>query len=1759
MAQPIIYPENTSQISCVDASSTLINEIKTITTNLKSKKIFDPVLYSSYETVRALHYIKHEVQSYFRQYEDIFKKYKTSLENIKEFAKEIANIEKKNHFFYPYRHVKEKYERLIKEHENCEKKLNPILIKFIMNKQEYIVEKLLQSSFIDIISVPRIDSSLLLDPPFKDDVDRACELYRGPSSYLDDDTPMKYVVRKIFKRGIEVACEPLEIFEKNMSILTELKRFDDSRNILKFYGISTMTYYMEPKITNFYLAKHASDISPDNDDHISEYISQIINWAAPEMMQDNPLYTRESELGFQRIPYKDMEEKDIRVHVVQNRRESPDPPFYSLDFLNIQRKYLRIIAEGWNGKPEKRIKMDDILLRFLDIETELTKPKRNNSTCSAHSADQLDQLSSPRNHTYMTQSPTSLSFPENDEQQFIPTQTPRSSSINSNWSVNSTTSDDIYETAASTLNNQASIYMNEPSIDTSNFKSFVSPNSITKRETYRIPEESDETINEVDDLINKVNESNQFKSSNIIDSSIIKVIPHLPDDDNTKSLINDDNTNSLIIKDDNTNLTPPLIKDDMNSLIIKGDNTNLTPPPLIKDHNTNPPSPLIKDDNTKPFVKPSIKPSLEPLDEPLGEDDDMKSLCEDDDMKPLEPSESLDDNFPSDNEMPSDKSDKSDSFGNKDFEDIRSEEDLQSDNDEPSDNESGNPSEKPNSPIIKIPETISKNLAFALTIKSQKLQFLDILPCALPKPRIKAIDTKFQTKLSLSSKSKDSFLLENSIGSLAIDLDNLNWASKIDIDSLINKSQVNDIYLEIKCLKAELIFEKGSMKPSEIFLGAIDNAFDQKNPYRELIKVFNQFGHFLPRKILLGDKLSLISKIPSTSQKSTEVKIIKEIKTIDDFSKKTGDYNEIIKQWAKLTKSTNIDSLSLNTINGKSIKGNNNIKEWAIACLKNGPESWNIIGWEGLYPIYEILDEDVCQDVKVFLGIDEQTINTGIKEKVLKSGIIVIEDSNYIYPVNFESPLESNNYQIFGRILLQTGAPFDNANVKFISKETTGFSAIIDIFSPPSNGLQITWVLIGIPAEIGVYDSNTRNFSILSGGKCQFTPKTKETGIESCDVQLKTREVLQPNAVLITSFKYPKSNYKQYFMAKVKGCHEKTINVNISVKKNENDSINEDDNDENYSETPELCWYVALIEDDELGEIGQSVHTNHLRSSTENNDLDFSYKKLDTETGKLMLKVLKENKTINSLDISENNISPALGKALMKVLETNNTLTFLNLSSTNLEPEITVFLMKILRSNKTRLTDLNLSKNGEKLGKKARLIIETLGKNTTLKTLNLSENPIEWADVKFVHLEGNRTLENLDLSNSNLNHVYLEKMKRYLSRSKKLKVLNLSSNNLTYQSERIIAEVLATNKTLKSLNLSCNKISSTLDSLEREGRISITGRYSYDRNSALKVNNLAKALEKNKTLKKLDLGSNYIRLEAGKSIAKALTMNKFINELSLSDNGIVSELKDLLINILTNSNITSINLKSTKISSDMVISLSVLLRSNKTKLRCLNLSRNEISSEAIGSLIEALEENTHLRSLDLSNITSAGQIGRELAKSLETNRTLKCLNLSNCNIRAVAVSALAKALQTNFILSDLDLSNNGASMSPLLKTLETNKALTRLNLNDIDFNSDEIESLANALKTNNALTHLYLSKIIMYEPENGKVLFEALGLNKKLTDLDLSRNNFGSELSSVISSALFDNKTLRRLDLTSNQFDQDAKNEIKKALKSKTLHLNIRF
>ncbi|RIB18071.1 hypothetical protein C2G38_2086708, partial [Gigaspora rosea] len=89
------------------------------------------------------------------------------------------------------------------------------------------------------------------------------------------------------------------------------------------------------------------------------------------------------ELAFQKIPYEKMsEKKDIIRHVKEGRRERLST--ITIDSIHIQRQFLKIIPEGWDSNPVKRITLDGILLKLSDIEEEITKLQRN-SLDSVHS------------------------------------------------------------------------------------------------------------------------------------------------------------------------------------------------------------------------------------------------------------------------------------------------------------------------------------------------------------------------------------------------------------------------------------------------------------------------------------------------------------------------------------------------------------------------------------------------------------------------------------------------------------------------------------------------------------------------------------------------------------------------------------------------------------------------------------------------------------------------------------------------------------------------------------------------------------------------------------------------------------------------------------------------------------------------------------------------------------------------------------------------------------------------------------------------------------------------------------------------------------------------------------------------------------------------------------------------------------------------------------------------------------------------------
>ncbi|CAG8518056.1 33977_t:CDS:2, partial [Racocetra persica] len=767
-------------------------------------------------------------------------------------------------------------------------------------------------------------------------------------------------------------------------------------------------------------------------------------------------------------------------------------------------------------------------------------------------------------------------------------------------------------------------------------------------------------------------------------------------------------------------------------------------------------------------------------------------------------------------------------------------------------------------------QNLIENLSHGLIIDIKKIQPSDSSAFIFEDDEPKIIELqarKFEAKLASSSKYKDSFLLENHIDQSTIGSEDLNWIG--GTNPLNNESLVNDIYIEVQNPRIELVFKKESIKPTKNLKDKIKSALDHHNPYRELMKVFRDYGHLIPERVILGHKLYIMSHLiaDASDEWTTNNKldpISDEWMTSEDFETKCVEF---FNQWKTHMEQHYFDSSYLISIDGDIVMVKN-IKTWVNNCLKGGNNFLQVISWKGLYPLYEIFENPLRKEIKLILGNDEQTINSGIKEKVLMTGIIQTQNSITYYRVNFSNHLESNEYKIFGKLMTHDGIPNDNYVVKFKSMNMYGFSAIIESFNTDCvvnfEDLQITWILIGIPSEVGAYNSDTRNISILRLKSCEFKIDPK-TSFDNCNVRLKVPKNLELDSFLITSFAHPRLNYEPCFMAKIKNYYEGEIEVN------DDSSI-----DEISSECFQLEWAILLKNDrKECDKIGSDLimPINHLEANKALVNLDLSHNYFDTEVIKILAEVLGSN---------------------------NNKLKILNLSFINLEFRAGMVLIEALEKNQT-LEDLNLSST--KIGSISVRLIDHLNSQRTFSGFNTKDDIINCVTAKHLEtaLKKNATLTNLNVSSNNISSETGKTLVDALRRNHTLRNLNLSKNNIGPEAGEILVEILKTNHTLTSINLESTRIeSNAIKALARELKDNnirlIDLNWSYndinfevikvlvealEENTTLKSLDLShnsKALEINKTLIKLDLSNNNISFEVGMALAKSLSVNNFLKK-----------------------------------------------------------------------------------------------------------------------------------------------------------------------------------------------------------------------------------------------------------------------------------------
>ncbi|KAL3680655.1 hypothetical protein R1sor_023611 [Riccia sorocarpa] len=310
--------------------------------------------------------------------------------------------------------------------------------------------------------------------------------------------------------------------------------------------------------------------------------------------------------------------------------------------------------------------------------------------------------------------------------------------------------------------------------------------------------------------------------------------------------------------------------------------------------------------------------------------------------------------------------------------------------------------------------------------------------------------------------------------------------------------------------------------------------------------------------------------------------------------------------------------------------------------------------------------------------------------------------------------------------------------------------------------------------------------------------------------------------------------------------------------------------------------------------------------------------------------------------------------------------------------------------------------------KTARPLVSALRENTTFTVLDLSHNQLGNAAVNDIQQLIKHTNQTdlgltLDLHNNKFGAGALTQISQCPVALSRLEVLNLSGNRLTDAAGRHLFSILQRCTALATLSLeSCELTTRT-------------------------VSKLVSALTSNTTLAKLCIGRNgdikgYVLQDL---LHKLSTLQSF-SELDLRGLELDEVALTGVSHLLRNSrSISTLNLEGTDIRNDGALLISEGFQTAATRLAKLNLSKCGFNSEPATKLCRQLMSVHTLAYLDLSCNDLGYQAALSIAEAISKGTCrLKGLNLSRCQIGTLGVISVMNSLKDNTILQELKLAGN---------------------------------------------------------------------------------------------------------------------------------------
>lgn len=299
-------------------------------------------------------------------------------------------------------------------------------------------------------------------------------------------------------------------------------------------------------------------------------------------------------------------------------------------------------------------------------------------------------------------------------------------------------------------------------------------------------------------------------------------------------------------------------------------------------------------------------------------------------------------------------------------------------------------------------------------------------------------------------------------------------------------------------------------------------------------------------------------------------------------------------------------------------------------------------------------------------------------------------------------------------------------------------------------------------------------------------------------------------------------------------------------------------------------------------------------------------------------------------------------RVLRQFGKTSVNLADLNLSNKELKAALMTFI-NIFRDDDGDYSDEDSENDGE------------------IYEINLSGNKLITKEMEYVIdlLTVNKRVSNLVLSDCHLAGEPLDKLADFLKKSNTIQKLDLSNNDLTDKDAEALCKIIQDNESIFELILAHNNLG--------EGGVAI-----------------GNALEKNDTLKSLDLSWNHIRVISAVGLARGVQKNCHLEKLILAWNGFGFEGSVAIKRVLeNNTSLLHLDLSCNRIHPPALFEIIKGLEKNKT-LSLLNLSQNPITAPMTSIFLSRLLRAKHsgLQELDLAGVV----VDKEFESVLEKIR-----------------------------------------------------------------------------------------------------------------------------------------------------------------------------